>query len=65
MKFVIFKERFFTDTHFMNEMFENCKDKKLELEEGGFYIISIKENKLYLDHEFHNYNEFNKIFYKR
>ncbi len=47
------------------EMFENCKDKKLELEEGGFYIISIKENKLYLDHEFHNYNEFNKIFYKR
>ncbi|MDC1212624.1 histidine phosphatase family protein [Pelagibacteraceae bacterium] len=47
------------------EMFENCKDKKLELEEGGFYIISIKENKLYLEHEFHNYNEFNKIFYKR
>ena len=45
-------------------MFTNCKDEKLSLEEGGFYVISKKDN-LYLEYEFHNYNNFNKVFYKR
>ena len=47
------------------EMFTNCKDEKLSLEEGGFYVISKKKDKLYLEYEFHNYNNFNKVFYKR
>ena len=47
------------------EMFENCKDEKLGLEEGGFFVISKKDDKLYLEYEFHNYNNFNKVFYKR
>lgn len=47
------------------EMFENCKDEKLGLEEGGFFVISNKDDKLYLEYEFHNYNNFNKVFYKR
>tara|TARA_B100001250_G_C19809192_1_gene794961 strand:+ start:1996 stop:2772 length:777 start_codon:yes stop_codon:yes gene_type:complete len=37
----------------------------LSLEEGGFYVISNKNGKLILEHEFHNYNHFNRIFYKR
>lgn len=47
------------------EMFENCSTDNLRLEEGGFYIISRRENKLYLEHEFHNFNQFNRIFYVR
>ena len=47
------------------EMFINCKDEKLSLEEGGFYVISKKKDNLYLEYEFHNYNNFNKVFYKR
>ena len=47
------------------EMFENCKDEKLSLEEGGFFVISKKDDRLYLEYEFHNYNNFNKVFYKR
>ena len=48
-----------------SQMFENNNDPKLSLEEGGFYIISRKNNKLYLEHEFHNFNDFIRIFYKR
>ena len=35
------------------------------LEEGGFYVLSIKNNKLVLEHEFHNFNSFSKQFFLR
>ena len=47
------------------QMFENCKDKSLKLEEGGFFVISKREDGLHLEHEFHNYNDFNRVFYLR
>jgi len=47
------------------QMFENSKDASLGLEEGGFFVISRKNNKLYLDHEFNNFNDFIRVFYKR
>ncbi len=48
------------------EMFENGDElSDLSLEEGGFYIISKKNNKLYLVHEFHYFKDFVKIFYER
>tara|TARA_B100000900_G_C20600058_1_gene725111 strand:+ start:5142 stop:5930 length:789 start_codon:yes stop_codon:yes gene_type:complete len=50
----------------MPEMFENGnKFSNLSLEEGGFYIISKKKNKLYLEHEFNFFKDFVKIFYER
>ena len=36
-----------------------------DLEEGGFYVFSQTDKGLRLEHEFHNYNDFNKIFYER
>ena len=47
------------------DMLENVSKKKLTLEEGGFYVISKKDNKLFLEHEFHNFNSFIRQFYKR
>lgn len=47
------------------KMFENCAGKELSLEEGGFYVISVRNNKLYLEHEFHNFRDFQRIFYQR
>ena len=38
---------------------------KVSLEEGGFYVLSIKNNKLVLEHEFHNFNSFSKQFFIR
>ena len=35
------------------------------LEEGGFYVLAIKNNKLVLEHEFHNFNSFSKNFFIR
>ncbi len=43
------------------DMFENYCDNP-SLEEGGFYVISRRPDGLYLEHEFHNYNRFNKVF---
>ena len=43
---------------------KNC-EKKLDLEEGGFYIISKKDNGLQLEHEFHDFRKFVQVFYKR
>lgn len=37
----------------------------LDLEEGGFYIISQKDDGLYLEHEFHYYNNFHRVFFER
>ena len=36
-----------------------------KLEEGGFFVFSKTDAGLKLEHEFHNFNDFNKIFYKR
>ena len=47
------------------EMFDKKPNIDLGLEEGGFYVISNKNGKLILVYEFHNYNLFNKVFYKR
>ena len=47
------------------QMFENMKGGSLDLEEGGFFVISKKNNKLSLEHEFHNFNDFIRLFYKR
>lgn len=49
----------------MYQLFENSNDPNLFLEEGGFYVISRKNNKLYLEHEYNNFNDFIKLFYKR
>ncbi len=46
-------------------MFINKCSSKLSLEEGGFYIISKRENGLYLEHEFHYFKTFIQNFYKR
>ena len=48
-----------------SDMLDNVNNKKLTLEEGGFYVISKKDNKLFLEHEFHNFNSFIRQFYKR
>ena len=48
------------------QMFKSGKcPKKLSLEEGGFYVISKVENGLKFEYEFHNYNDFNRVFYSR
>ena len=48
-----------------SDMFENMNNKDIKLEEGGFYVISKKNGKLYLEHEFHNFRNFIKTFYER
>ena len=40
-------------------------DDMYELEEGGFYIISVKEGQLILEHRFHNFKDFIITFYPR
>ena len=47
------------------DMFVNGCNKKPDLEEGGFYVISKRENGLFFEHEFHNFQNFIQIFYKR
>jgi len=40
-------------------------DQQIDLEEGGFYILSKTDKGLMFEYEFHNFNSFNKFFYKR
>jgi len=47
-----------------DNMFENSVSD-LYLEEGGFYVISLRDGKLYLEHEFHYFKDFMRIFYER
>ena len=47
------------------DMLSNSDDSNLKLEEGGFYVLSKKGDKLYLEHEFHNFNSFIRQFYLR
>ena len=46
-------------------MFKNHCDKKLSIEEGGFFVIKQRDGGLYLEHKFHSYNAFNLVFYSR
>ncbi len=47
-------------------MFINDKcPKGLKLEEGGFYVIRNTKDGLLFEHEFHDFQSFNKFFYKR
>ncbi len=50
-----------------HHMFENYKDLRhgLSLEEGGFYIISKKNNKLFFEFEFNNFAYFTASLYDR
>jgi phosphohistidine phosphatase SixA len=41
-----------------------CQDG-INLEEGGFYVIKKTDKGLEFKHEFHNFNDFNSVFYKR
>jgi len=43
---------------------DNCLSKP-SLEEGGFYVLSQTENGLIFEYEFHNFNNFNRVFYER
>ena len=47
-----------------DNMFENSVSD-LSLEEGGFYVISLRDGKLYLEHEFNYFKDFMRIFYER
>ena len=48
------------------EMLINKKcPQNFKLEEGGFYIISKNDAGLVLEHEFHHFNDFIMVFYKR
>ena len=40
-------------------------EKRFPLEEGGFYIISNDNNRLVLEHKFHNFKNFTKNFFPR
>ena len=48
-----------------SDLLVNSNDSKLSLEEGGFYVLSKKDDQLFLEHEFHNFNEFIRHFYER
>ena len=48
-----------------SDILTNNNDKELDLEEGGFYVLSKKGGSLYLEHEFHNFNDFIRVFYLR
>ena len=39
--------------------------KELSLEEGGFFVISKKNGKLKLEHQFYNFSDFSKNFHTR
>ena len=43
---------------------EKCHDP-IKLEEGGFYVLRNTENGLVFEHEFHNFVDFSKVFYRR
>jgi hypothetical protein len=48
------------------DMFVNKKCPRYpELEEGGFYVLKNSTEGLRFEHEFHNFNDFNRVFYKR
>lgn len=49
------------------DMFSNVNGSygSLDLEEGGFYVISKTENGLRLEHAFHSFQDFTRVFYIR
>ena len=49
----------------LKKMFDNKFSFKLELEEGGFYVISKTKNGLKMEHKFNNFRFFSGVFYER
>ena len=43
----------------------NENDYKLDLDEGGFFVISNNDSKLILEHQYYNYNDFARSLTKR
>ena len=48
-----------------NMFVNNACPPGVELEEGGFYVLKKTDKGLVFEHEFHNFNDFNKVFYQR
>lgn len=48
-----------------NMFVNNTCPPGIELEEGGFYVLKKTDKGLVFEHEFHNFNDFNKVFYQR
>ena len=48
-----------------NMFINNLCPRILDLEEGGFYVISKNKEGLKFEYEFHNFRFFNEVFYKR
>ena len=48
----------------LNEIFD-VSELPLHLEEGGFFVIKKVNGKLILEHEFHNFLHFSRVFYPR
>ena len=46
-------------------MLSNPAGKNLKLEEGGFFVFSKDNNKLYLEHKFYGFNSFIRQFHSR
>tara|TARA_B100000212_G_C27358985_1_gene527265 strand:+ start:483 stop:1280 length:798 start_codon:yes stop_codon:yes gene_type:complete len=46
-------------------MLSNPKGKNLKLEEGGFFVLSKDNDKLYLEHRFYGFNSFIRQFHER
>mgnify|MGYP001161312748 CR=1 FL=1 len=51
--------------NFPNSNSSDSYKEDLSLEEGGFYVISRNKNKLYLEHEFHRFKDFQLNFFER
>ncbi len=52
-------------SHKMFDKINSLEKNKLSLQEGGFYVISNKNNKLVLEYEFNNFLHFIRAFYPR
>jgi phosphohistidine phosphatase SixA len=44
---------------------QTCPSNNLSLEEGGFYILRNTKDGLRFEYEFHNFKQFNRVFYQR
>ena len=47
------------------DMFDKMESSSIRLEEGGFLVISRRDNKLILVHRFHDFLAFQRVFYER
>ncbi|WP_187152556.1 histidine phosphatase family protein [Prochlorococcus marinus] len=49
----------------IRDIFKNTKVDSMYVDEGGFFVISRKNNELTLEHRFNNFNDFSRHFYPR